>query len=348
MNESIFKATLRRFFTVLATVAGSLFALIFVTTLTSYLFDKDVPGRTEIKHSLTAEIQPNAQGVRETLAKSSPVILKINIEGVIGMDKLTRSHIMQQLIESRESPFTENRVKAVLLSINSPGGTVTDSDSIYRDLKAYKERYKIPIYAHVDGLCASGGLYIACAADKIFTTDTSIVGSVGVVAPPIFNFTSLMNKAGVDSVTLSAGIGKDELNPFRPWAKDEGENYKKLIDYFYDLFVNVVATNRKKVDKKRLVSEYGAHIFDANRAEEIGFIDGGNQSYDETLRMLAHEIDVKEDEYQVVTLSDQNWFESIFKSQSPLQLLSGKINVKIELPGMLDSKLASQHLYLHQ
>lgn len=348
MNESIFKATLRRFFLVLASVLGAICALLIITTATSLLLDKDVAGRTEVKHDLTAEIQPNAQGIREALSKTSPVILKINIEGVIGIDKLTRDHIAQQLIESREAPFADNRVKAILLAINSPGGTVTDSDSIYRAIKAYKEKYKVPVYAHVDGLCASGGLYIACSADKIFATDTSIVGSVGVVTPPIFNVVNLMNKIGVESVTLSAGKGKDELNPFRPWEKDEGENYKNLIDYMYELFVNVVTSNRKNVDRQLLISEYGAHIFNAAKAQEIGFIDGSTMSYNDTLKLLVKEIGALEDEYQVVQLSDHNWFDSLFKSESPLGILSGTVHVKVELPGMLDPKFASQYLYMHQ
>ncbi len=333
---------------VLATVVGAICALVIVTTMMSYLFDKDVGGRPEVKRSLTAEIQPNAQGAREAFSKTTPIILRINIDGVIGLDKLTRAHVSQQLIESREAPFADNRVKAILLAINSPGGTVTDSDSIYRELKAYKERYKVPVYAHIDGLCASGGMYIACAADKIFATDTSIVGSIGVVTPPIFNFVELMNKVGVESVTLSAGKGKDELNPFRPWTKDEGENYKELIGYMYDLFVNVVTTNRPRVDKETLVNKYGAHIFNAAKAQEIGFIDGSNNSYDEVLKMLASEIGAKEGEYQVVRFNDHNWLESLFSSESPLGILSGTVHLKVELPGMLDPKFSSQYLYMHQ
>ncbi len=348
MNESIFKATLRRFLMVLATVVGALIGLLIVSLTMSYFFDKEASGLPEVKRTLTAEIQPNAQGVRKTLSRTSPVILKINIEGVIGLEKLNRSQIIQQLIESREAPFADDRVKGILLSINSPGGTVTDSDSIYRALKAYKERYNVPIYAHIDGLCASGGMYIACAADKIYATDASLVGSVGVVTPPAFNFTTLMNKAGVESLTLSAGKGKDELNPFRPWDKNEGENYKQLIDYFYTIFVNIVTTSRKGIDKQLLVEDYGARMFSAEKAKEIGFIDENNYSYSETLKMLAKEIGIEKNEYQVVKFNDQNWLESLFNSQTSLDLLSGTVHLKVELPGVLDPRLANQYLYLYQ
>lgn len=344
MNESIFKATLRRFFIVLATVLGVLIAFMLVGQFSSVLDSEDTTG---IKRSLATEIQPNALGVRKKLSSSSPVILQIRIDGMIGTESLNRRTIEQQLLESREAPFDEDRVKGIILTINSPGGTVTDSDSIYRALKTYKEQYKVPIYAHVNGLCASGGLCIACAADKIYSTDSSIVGSVGVVGPPIFNFTDLMGKIGVISKTLIAGKGKDELNPFRPWKPDEGNNYQIVIDAFYNIFVDIVASNRNRIDKEKLIAEYGANVFPAQQAFEIGFTDSGNQSYNQTLALLAENLGLKEGDYQVVRLHKENWFQSLFKGENAMELLRGNINYRIEIPGQLDPKLANQFLYLY-
>lgn len=345
MNESIFKASLRRFFMIVASVLGIMAAFLLVSQIGS-IFDKN-EGTLDIKRSLTAEIQPNAQGVRKALGKTAPVILKINIEGIIGTEALNRATVEQQLIESRESPLEESRVKAIILTINSPGGTVTDGDGIYRALKHYKEVYKVPVYAHVDGLCASGGMYIACAADKIYATQSSVIGSIGVVAPPAFNFSTLMGKIGIDAKTLIAGKGKDELNPFRPWKGDEGQNYQMLIDTFYQMFVNIITTNRKGVDKEKLMNEYGAEVFPADQSVAIGFIDGSDQSYNQTLALLAKEIGVKEDEYQVVTLSKENWFTTLFNERNAMQLFSGSITHRVEIPGMLDAKLANQFLYLY-
>lgn len=345
MQETIFKATIRRFFSVLATVLGFLVAFILIILLSS-LFQKD--SAVEIKHKLNAEIQPNAQGVRKDLTSSAPVILRIDIDGIIGTDSLNRETVNQQLIESREKPFDDNQVKAILLSINTPGGTVTDGDGIYNALKRYKDKYNVPIYAHVDGLCASGGMYIACAADKIYATNSSVVGSIGVIAPPAFNFTQLMEKIGVDSKTLIAGKGKDELNPFRPWKPDEGKNYQMLIDYFYRLFVNIIIENRKSIDKEKLIADYGADVFPAEKGMELGFIDGANQTYNETLSMLAKEIGVQEDEYRVITLTKETWITSLFNAENMGQIFKGTIKHQLEIPGQLDSRLANQFLYLYQ
>lgn len=346
MNESIFKATMRRFFVALATVLGVLIAFSLTSVFGTFLDKSD--DLTGIKRTLTAEIQPNANNVRKKLSSSSPVILQIRIDGIIGTEALNREVLRQQLIESREAPFDDDRVKGIILTINSPGGTVTDSDAMYRALMTYKEQYKVPIYAHVDGLCASGGLCVACAADKIYATDSSIVGSVGVVGPPVFNVTDLLNKIGVESKTLIAGNGKDELNPFRPWKPDEGKNFQTVIDAFYDIFVNLVVTSRKNVDKEKLVADYGAGVFTAAKAYEIGFIDAASQSYNETLALLAEELGLKEDEYQVLRLHKENWFQNLFKSESALQLLTGKITHRLEIPGQLDPRLAHQFLYLYR
>lgn len=345
MNESIFKATLRRFFIVLATVLGVLIAIMLVSEFSSFWDTGDE--LSGIKRTLTAEIQPNAKGVRKKLSSSSPVILQIRIDGVIGTEALNHRTVAQQLLESRESPYDDDRVKGIILTINSPGGTVTDSDAIYRALKAYKEQYNVPIYVHVDGLCASGGLCIACAADKVYSTDSSIVGSVGVVGPPIFNFSDLMSKIGIGSKTLIAGNGKDDLNPFRPWKPDEGKNYQLVVDALYDIFINIVTTNRNRVDKEKLIAEYGADVFPAHRAYEIGFIDSSSQSYNKTLAELAENLQLKEDGYQVIRLHKENWIKSLFKNENAMELFKGNITHRLEIPGQLDPKLDHQFLYLY-
>lgn len=346
MNESIFKAACRRLFMVMATVLGAILGFALISGFFSLFFTKadSVP---DVKQTLNAEISPNADGQRKSFSEEGPIILKVSIEGIIGGESLDRDKVGRQLMESREGIFEDDRVKAVILTINSPGGTVTDSDSIYRALKVYKERYKTPVYAHVDGLCASGGMYIACAADKIYATESSIIGSIGVIAPPAFNFSSLLEKVGVESLTLTAGKGKDELNPFRPWAKDEGKNYQMIITACYDIFVDIVTTNRKEVSKEKLLAEYGAQVFTAQRSEEIGYIDGGNKSYSQTLAMLAERIGAKDDKYQVIELKEDNWLRSLLKGKGSMQLLSGTLTHRIELPGQLDSRLSNQYLYLY-
>ena len=148
------------------------------------------------------EVRPNANGVRKMLSKSSPVVLKLNIEGTIGGELLNTRSVNEILVESREGALKGDRVKAIILAINSPGGTVNDADGIYRAILNYKKRYEVPVYVFVDGLCASGGMYIAASADKIYSTDTSLIGSVGVLTGPFLNASNLMEKIGLYALTL--------------------------------------------------------------------------------------------------------------------------------------------------
>lgn len=301
--------------------------------------------KLSVENYFEPTIVANADGIRKKLSSSAPVILKVNIDGVIGSDKLSMHSIQQQLIESREGILKDDRVKAIFLNINSPGGTVTDADGIYRAIKAYKETYKLPVFAFVDGMCASGGMYVAAAADKIYATDSSIVGSIGVLLNPFFNVTKLMEKIGVDSLTLSAGKGKDDLNPFRPWKAGEDEAYKQIIDYFYNRFIDIIVTNRTDVSRSRLVTDYGARIFPAPKAAELGFIDASGYSCNDILKLLAQQIGIQDDYYQVVKMEKVLSLGNLFREDSTM--MSGKIKHQIELSHELDPKLMNQFLYLY-
>lgn len=346
MHESIFKGMLRRFFMVIATMAGILGAIVLFAGLLSLAMDK-AEETPEIKYSYAPTIEANAKGMREELGTNAPVILKININGVIGLDDLDRHNIGRILVESRERSL-KDRVKGIMLVINSPGGTVIDADGIYRALKTYKKQSNVPIYAYVDGMCASGGMMVACAADKIYSSEAGLIGSVGVIVPTAMNFTKVLNNYGVEAKTLFAGHGKDELNPFRSWKEDEGKNYQSVIDAFYKQFVDTVTDNRPHLSKEKLVSDYGAHIFSADKALEYGYIDGANMTLNEALELLAKELDLKDDEYQVVRMEDQNWLQALLRNNRKSPMFSGVINHRLELPLELNSKLNSQFLYLYR
>jgi protease-4 len=341
MHESIFKASLRALFVSCFVMIGIAIGLIPLFLILGSLSGTS----TEPDEYYTKEVVENAKGERTILSKDSPAILKINIDGFIGGEELNQKTIERQLVESREGDLKKNRVKAILLYINSSGGTVTDSDSIYRSLKTYKEQYKVPVYAYVDGMCASGAMYIACSADKIFASDSSVIGSVGVLIPGFFNFSNLLEKVGVQSLTLSAGKGKDELNPLRPWKAGEEKPIQELINYFYAQFVDIVVQNRPQLTKDKLINEYGAHIFNPKQAEEYGFITATNYSYRDTLKELLKHIGITDDYYQVYELKHSKWYSSLFGSQA---LFSGKVKHDFGLPPEMDAKFCNQFLYLYR
>jgi len=345
MVETIFHRTIRAFFTAFASLLGIAIGLIPLFLVFIILGALVSSTSEDMDQHYSVEIVPNADNVRKKQSSSSPVILKLNIEGFIGSELFNSSTIAQQLVESREGDLKNNRVKALILHINTPGGSAFDSDNIYRAIKRYKAQYKVPVYAYVDGLCASGGMYIACSADKIFSSETGVIGSVGVIGPSAVNVSKLLSTFGVESLTLSAGKGKDELNPLRPWKPDEGQSLQELFNAMYDQFATIVSDNRK-MDKKTLIDVYGANVFIANQAKEYGYIDESNYSFNEALKLLLKEIGIEDDYYQVVQLESTNWLLKLLKSDS--SMLSGKVVHKLELPTELDPAYTNQFLYLYR
>lgn len=348
MRESIFSSAIRSFFVALFAMIAISIGLIPLFIISAAVIGalSEVSPTAEPETTYTQEIVANADGIRKVLSKDAPVILKLNINGVIGTDHLSMATIRRQLIESREKDLKDNRVKALLLYIDSPGGTVVDSDGIYHAIKAYKEKYKVPVYAYVDGLCASGGMYVACSADKVYASNVSLIGSVGVLSPSFLNFTKLINTLGVEALTLTAGKDKDLMNPLRPWRPGEQDSIQALIDYYYHDFVNTVASNRPGLDKEKLIKDYGANIFNAVQAEEYGYINAAGYSYEKTLKELVEAIGIKDDFYQVIQLEKKSWFSDLFKSE--LSLLKGNVTHRIQLTPDLDPNLMNQFLYLYR
>ena len=344
MRDSILYSAIRALVVAFCVVIGLCLGFVFISVLLG-AFSGNVSDH-KLTTVNTEEILPNANGKREALSRDAPVILQMNIAGIIGTDNLTEETIRQQLVESREGNFKDNRVKGVMLYINTPGGTVTDADGIFRAVGEYKEKYNVPVYAYIDGLCASGGMYVALAADKVFATDTSLIGSVGVIAPTFMNLTKLLDKIGVETLTISAGKDKDALNPLRPWKPGEDDNYRQIIDYYYNHFVDLVTTHRPEITKEKLIQNYGAHIFPAPEALTHGFIDISGATLADTLRELLKAAGITDDHYQVVRLENKGWWRALFSSQAS-HLLAGKIQHQISFSPEVDILFHNQYLYLY-
>jgi protease-4 len=297
-QESILLSALRSF---LKSFSSALGIFVFILLLV-VVFASQIPSNRGSKTVFS--FAPDSSGNRVPLGVNTPCVLKINLEGIIGAGKLTTQNIESLLLDSREGLLKQGRVKAVLLCINTPGGSVTDSNGIYEAIKSYKEKYKVPVYAYVDGTCASGGMYISSAADAIYSSSVSIIGSVGVILGPLFNFHDLMQNLGIKTKTISRGKDKEMLNPFTPWKPGEESSLYAITDYLYSHFVSIVCQARRGVDKEKLINDYGAQVFAAPKAMEIGYIDSATATYSSTLCALTTAANITESEkYQVVELS---------------------------------------------
>lgn len=326
IHESVFMSSLRAFFVTLFGALGIAAACLAV----GLVYILVAAGVKEESLPSNVKVLADANGSRKKISSSHPVLLQISFNGEIGKDKLTGKQIEELLLDSREDAL-EGRVKGILLVMNSPGGGVNDSDIIYRLLKEYKELYHVPIFAFVDGLCASGGYYIACAADKIYASDVSMVGSIGVLAwPPFMNLSDALEKIGINSLTLSAGEGKDEMNPFRSWKPDEQKQYQTLINFYYNRFVEIVAQDRS-IPKETVVQNFGAKVFPAPEALSAGLINVSGATRSQTLKDLAQAANI-EDKYQVVGFESESWWKKWIKEEPASPLMTGTLKHELGLP----------------
>jgi protease IV len=334
-RESIFVSSLRGFCRALFIMFG-FFAALFLAFFLFSIFG----GSYRPTQKTTLEILPDLNNTRQLVSLSAPVILQIKIHGVIGdlvpnpNQRVTSEDIQNILVESREGFLHRDRVKGVLLYFDTPGGSVTDSDNIYRMLVKYKELYKVPVFGYIDGMCASGGMYIASAADRLFCGPVGVVGSVGVVSGPFFNVFDALTRWGVKSKTITEGLDKDMMNPMRPWKADEDANLQALMSSFYQQFVDLVTMARPRLDRNKLINEYGAKIYDGVRAQEYGYVDVANSSYEAALLALIREAQIDLSlPYQVVELkAHRGLLASLADGSSGLNQIEHRIQLGSDRP----------------
>ena len=152
----------------------------------------------------------------------------------------------ENIIGSLQSAFEDKGTAGVVLRINSPGGSPVQSGIIYDEIKRLRAKYpEVPLYAVVEDMCASGGYYVAAAADSIYVDKASIVGSIGVLMDG-FGFTGSMEKLGVERRLLTAGENKGFLDPFSPQDSRQKEFAQLLLNDIHLQFIDAVRSGRGK------------------------------------------------------------------------------------------------------
>lgn len=179
-------------------------------------------------------------GGPEKLADSKHTAL-INLRGVIE----SRGDASAEKINGAlQSAFEDKGTAGVILRINSPGGSPVQAGIVYDEIRRLRAKHpEIPLYVVVEDLCASGGYYIASAADKIFVNKASILGSIGVLMDG-FGFTGTMDKLGVERRLLTAGSNKGFLDPFSPQDAKQKDHAQLLLGEIHQQFIDVVRKGR--------------------------------------------------------------------------------------------------------
>lgn len=199
------------------------------------------------------------------------------------------SYNQEWLLNTISQLKNNNRNQGILLVINSPGGGVYQADEVYLALQDYKTSGK-KIYAYMGSLAASGGYYIACAADEIYANRNTLTGSIGVIAGQSFDLTGFFEKNGIKSETIHAGKNKNMGNYNEPLSDEQRSILQSIADECYEQFVSIVSTQRN-ISYDDVCKLADGRVYTAKQALENGLIDYID-SFDEAMRAL------KEDELE--------------------------------------------------
>jgi protease IV len=194
----------------------------------------------------------------------------------------------EEIAKAAEDP----QVSAIVLRINSPGGTVTASDIMWHEIKLLKQKRKIPVIASIMDVGASGGYYIAAAADKIVVHPSTITGSIGVIMLTM-NANGLMEKIGLHAQAVTSGPKKDMGSPFRPMTEEEKAIFQAVIDSFYDRFLTVVKEGRPNLSPEQVRKLADGRIYSGEQAKAFGLVDAVGY-LDEAVELAKQQAGVKD------------------------------------------------------
>ncbi len=230
---------------------------------------------------VTLSLGGGPQPLQETVVAGTGKgkILLIDISGIISLENesglmpfaeepSTVARVKEELIKAAR----DKHLKGVILRINSPGGTVTASDILYQEIVRFKKEKGVPVVACLMDIAASGGYYVALAADRILAHPTTVTGSIGVIILKL-NAQGLMEKIGVQDESLKAGDKKDLWSPLRPAREDEKEILQQIADSMHAHFIDVVASSRQRLTRDQIVPLADGRIYTAEQAASSDLID---------------------------------------------------------------------------
>ncbi len=266
--------------------------------------------------------------------KKKGKVLIVSVRGIISGSPRqgllsAQPSMVQEIVGQLKRAEQDKQIKAVLLKIDSPGGTVTASDVLYHEIMAFKSRSKAKVVVMMMNVAASGGYYMALPADYIMAHPTSVTGSIGVIfmRPQVAD---LMGKIGVDVEVSKSGENKDMGSPFRRSTDQEQEIMQDLTDAMGDRFLELVAQHRT-LTSEALADVATARIYLAEEARKLGLVDEVGYLSDAVTKaksLAELPADAKVVVYRRTRYADDNWYnDAVNQVTGP-----GAALVKIDWP----------------
>ncbi|WP_282606798.1 S49 family peptidase [Pelagibius sp. Alg239-R121] len=206
--------------------------------------------------------------------ETEPVVAVIRLNGVIGAAGPLRGGMTLAGLEKRlDQAFKIKNLEAVALAINSPGGSPVQSDLIAKRIRDLAGEKSVPVYAFCEDVAASGGYWLACAADHIYAQESSIVGSIGVISSG-FGFPAVLERFGIERRVRTAGHRKSTLDPFEKEDPEDIARLEGILKELHETFKNMVTSRRKDRLKEEPEVLFSGEFWTGTKAVEMGLIDG--------------------------------------------------------------------------
>ena len=246
--------------------------------------------------------------------KGDDKILLIDISGIIKdgdtgsvLGMKSKPNLTARIREELDLAAADKKVKAVVLRIDTPGGSVTTSDVIAHEIERFKAKKKAPVVAQLMDLATSGGYYIAASADRIIAQPTSVTGSIGVIAFSV-NASGLMEKIGVTNQTIKSGDLKDIGSPLRPMTEEDRRVLQSVINSMYDRFLDrIIAGRPDRFTRDELKAFSDGRILTAQQALELKLVDSIGY-LDDAIEGAKKDAGIKE--ARVVTYSEPRSYKN--------------------------------------
>lgn len=321
---------------VLLVMVGVLLIGVIVSTINAGVSSMDVtttlPKLTPFSFKPNSILNISLHSPKNKVALNHSHIAVLYIEGTI--QAANESYNQDWLLDTINDLGQNPQNKGLILYIDSPGGTIYHSDELYLALRDYTEYYFKPLWAYMGPLAASGGYYIACAADTIYANRNTLTGSIGVIGSSSFNIKGLLDKYGIQVTTITSGKNKAMGSMTQPLTQEQISILQSLSDEAYEQFVGIVAARRNLPLKTVKVLADG-RIYSAKQAQDnklIDYIDSLDNAIATIKDAFEVDIDVEYLHYEPTkTFKDYLWkgLSGLSARQQPLNLQGIKAELGI-------------------
>jgi len=285
---------------ILAFLLAILFFFLIVSLISNYISDRNISHFSYYKGNKESEKKIAILNINGPIISEPQNINNFQIFNSL-------ESIYPSLMRSYLEELNEKNIVGLIISIDSPGGSVSATQKVYKMIKEFKKNKNIPIYFHSPSILASGAYWISLSGDKIYADYGAIIGSIGVKGPDWIYYNSptslspgllggfVESPNGIKFYSNTAGISKDIFNPFREPSKKEIIQLQQMVDGIYEDFINLVSSSRK-IETKIIKAEIGSMIFNTTQAKNYHLIDS-QMDIEDVMKTLSKKLNLSDEQF---------------------------------------------------